>query len=118
MKPLSLSDRLLWERYQFPSPPVKRALPAAIMPQSFRIWKDSLPTTERICSGTEPERAAAIEADEVVMRALFRRDRPRRFPKASGRSRLGAPRRRQEEILRMQAKRFLLPDNNLCTNDA
>ena len=31
--------------------------------------------------------------------------------RTSGRSRLGARRRKQEEILRLEAKRFLLPDN-------
>ena len=80
------------------------------MPHSFRNWKDYFPSLKKSASGPEPNRSAAIDADEADVGAFPPRQ-PRRVSKTSGRSRLGARRRRQEEILRPEAKRFLLPDN-------
>jgi hypothetical protein len=80
------------------------------MPQSFRHWKDYFPSSKKSARGPEPNRSAAIDADEADAGAFPPRQ-PRRVPKTSGRGRLDARRRRQEEILWPAADRFLLPDN-------
>ena len=50
------------------------------MPQSFRNWKDSFPSLKKSASGPEPNRSAAIDADEADAGA-FPPQPPRRVPK-------------------------------------
>ncbi|MGL4964933.1 MAG: hypothetical protein ACRC67_27150 [Inquilinus sp.] len=53
------------------------------MPQSFRHWKDSFPSLKKSASGPEPNRTAAIDADEAGAGA-FPPQQPRRVPKPAG----------------------------------